>query len=60
MAPARKYSTPQELLMQSIRSSGARDSLRKTETVMEDASSLPRAILEPEFPEEEERIKKGK
>ena len=45
--------------MQSIRSSGARDSLRKSARVFHATSSLSRAILEPEFPEEEERIKKG-
>ena len=45
--------------MQSIRSSGARDSLRKSARMLHATSSLSRAILEPEFPEEEERIKKG-
>ena len=45
--------------MQSIRSSGARDSLRKSARMFHATSSLSRAILEPEFPEEEERIKKG-
>ena len=45
--------------MQSIRSSGARDSLRKSARMAHATSSLSRAILEPEFPEEEERIKKG-
>ena len=51
--------------MQSIRSSDAKDSLRKSAVRMTTAAaalsvSLSRAILEPEFPEEEERIKKGK
>ena len=50
--------------MQSIRSSEAKDSLRKSAVrmTMGDASavSLSRAILEPEFPEECERNKKGK
>ena len=60
LAPARKYSTPQELLMQSIRSSSVRDSLRKSAPMTNPTSSLSRAVLDPEFPEEEERIKKGK
>ena len=49
--------------MQSIRSSEAKDSLRKSAVLMTTgaaaAVSLSRAILEPEFPEEEERVKKG-
>ena len=47
--------------MQSIRSHSARDSLRKSARMTHaTSSSLSRAILEPEFPEEEERLKKGK
>ena len=52
--------------MQSIRSSEAKGSLRKSAARMTTgdaatalSSSLSRAILEPEFPEEEERVKKG-
>ena len=61
LAPAQKYYTPAELLMESIRASSTKETLRKTERMTEvAASSLSRAILEPEFPEECERNKKGK
>ena len=52
LAPARRYSTPQELLMQSIRSSSARDSLRKTERPP--SPRLSPAVLNPEFRSDDE------